>query len=139
MARITARYPGTCTYCGGAIRRGAEIEYSRTTGAYHPACVTQSQQATPDEARIEAIAILSRLTAAMKRGPQTARHTDGLVLLRTDRFRWLTDGQILYYQDADGTWEATWTRDLELTLLEIAKRLQERPSMSRVDHNVALS
>jgi|SRR5579884_2109093 len=126
MARIVARYHGTCTSCGEPIRRGDTIEYSRTTGAYHPTCVNAAQNRTAPDARREAINILQRLIAEMKRGPQTAEHTSGDVILRTDRMRWVANDRHIFYQDAEGTWITTWTSDLEITLIEIAHRLQER-------------
>lgn len=35
---ITARYPGTCRRCGGAVKVGAQIEWSRDGGSLHVAC-----------------------------------------------------------------------------------------------------
>jgi hypothetical protein len=49
MARMAARYPGTCTACGGRIRVGDEIEYSRGKSR-HAACVQHRAPAAPEPA-----------------------------------------------------------------------------------------
>jgi hypothetical protein len=124
MARMTARYRGRCTGCGEAILPGQEIEHSRTQGAFHINCLPDHE--SRDAELAETLDILQRLTAEMKSGPQTQTHTDGEVLLRTNRMRWLADDTTVYYQDADGTWQTSWNLDIEITLSEIASRLAER-------------
>lgn len=37
--KITAKFAGKCAACGGAIRKGDEIEYEKkTSSAWHPGC-----------------------------------------------------------------------------------------------------
>lgn len=51
--KITARFPGRCAACGGAIAKGEEIEYdSEAKTAQHPGCVRDE----PPDARAEALA-----------------------------------------------------------------------------------
>ena len=38
MRKITARYPGTCRGCGGAIKAGARIGYGGRGVTYHDGC-----------------------------------------------------------------------------------------------------
>jgi hypothetical protein len=38
MRTMRAKYAGSCTNCGGGIKRGDEIEWSRTSGAQHVDC-----------------------------------------------------------------------------------------------------
>ena len=37
--RITAKFPGQCAKCGGAIQKDSQIEYEKkTSSAWHPFC-----------------------------------------------------------------------------------------------------
>lgn len=35
---ITAKYDGTCRGCGGPIRKGEKIEWTKKEGAFHQGC-----------------------------------------------------------------------------------------------------
>lgn len=53
---ITAKYPGRCRKCGGAIAVGNQIDWERGSGAAHVSCPTKSQSApeisNPNEIKI---------------------------------------------------------------------------------------
>ncbi len=38
--QITSKYQGKCSTCGGKIRKGETIDWSRSGGARHVACVS---------------------------------------------------------------------------------------------------
>ena len=40
---ITSKYKGTCKSCGGSIRRGEKIDWSKGSGARHIDCAEGSQ------------------------------------------------------------------------------------------------
>lgn len=35
---ITAKFPGKCSVCGGAIRKGEQVEWAKGEGARHTGC-----------------------------------------------------------------------------------------------------
>lgn len=44
---IRAKFSGKCTVCGGSIRTGEEVEWSREDGARHPDCALKLRNAGP--------------------------------------------------------------------------------------------
>jgi len=44
---IEARYPGSCSRCGGRIKRGEKIEWSKGSGASHVKCERETDTSTP--------------------------------------------------------------------------------------------
>ncbi len=46
VKRMTAKFPGVCRNCSGAIRPGQTILWAKSTGAYHTNCNTARMNST---------------------------------------------------------------------------------------------
>lgn len=84
---MIAKYNGTCRACGGAIRKGDWITYTKQTGAVHATCPDGANYRDEDEAAGFEPGTLASDRRAAKNGLSVTRFAGGGVMTQNSRGR----------------------------------------------------
>lgn len=87
MKVMLSKFSGTCRACGGAIQRGSEIQWSRSTGAVHVDCGNDEDERNEDDAFNLERGTLANDRRMATRGLSITRFASGEVHTQNSRGR----------------------------------------------------